>query len=62
MIPAGVEINYQNNVLTIKGTKGSLTQDIHPAIEVSTDDNAIKVKLMHYQNSLLDIHIMQNAS
>lgn len=43
-IPAGVEVNYQNNMLTIKGTKGSLTQDIHPAIEISTEDNIIKVK------------------
>jgi len=44
VIPAGVEVNYQNNVLTVKGTKGSLTQVIHPAIELSTDDNQITFK------------------
>jgi len=43
-IPAGVEVNYQNNVLTIKGGKGSLTQEIHPTVEVSTDDSRISFK------------------
>lgn len=43
-IPAGVEVSYQNNVLTIKSSKGSLTQDIHPTVEVTTDDNKVCFK------------------
>jgi len=44
VLPAGVDVSYQNNVLTIKGSKGSLTQDIHPAVEVTTEDNQVRFK------------------
>ena len=43
-IPTGVDVSYQNNLLTVKGGKGSLTQDIHPAVEVTTDDNKVCFK------------------
>jgi len=38
-IPAGVTVNSVNNVVTVKGPKGTLTQDIHPNITVSVDGN-----------------------
>ena len=43
-IPTGVDVSYQNNLLTIKGSKGSLTQDIHPAVEITTEDNEVCFK------------------
>ena len=43
-IPTGVEVNYQDNLLTIKSSKGSLSQDIHPAVEVTTDNNEVRFK------------------
>ena len=44
VLPAGVEVSYKDNVLTVKGSKGSLTQDIHPTVEVTTDDNQVNFK------------------
>ena len=29
-IPAGVDVKFDNGVLTVKGPKGTLTQKIHP--------------------------------
>ena len=36
-IPAGVTVNVDNGVVTVKGPKGELTQKIHPNITVSVD-------------------------
>jgi large subunit ribosomal protein L6 len=41
VIPAGVEVSYQDKVLTIKSSKGSLTQEIHKTVEISTDDGKV---------------------
>jgi large subunit ribosomal protein L6 len=38
-IPAGVTITRQENVVTVKGPKGTLTQDIHPEIGVTVEGN-----------------------
>ena len=40
-LPSGVEVSYQNNLLTIKGSRGSLSQDIHSTVEVTTEDNKV---------------------
>ena len=42
-IPAGVEVQVNNSVVTVKGTKGTLTQKINPNIKVLLEDNVIKV-------------------
>lgn len=38
-IPAGVAITQQDNVVTVKGPKGTLTQDIHPNITITVEGN-----------------------
>lgn len=38
-IPAGVTISQQDNTITVKGPKGTLTQDINPNITVSVEGN-----------------------
>jgi len=38
-IPAGVTVSAVNNVVTVKGPKGTLTQDINPSITVSVEGN-----------------------
>ncbi len=43
-IPAGVEVKLENGVMSVKGAKGALTQDIHPNMEVIIDGNVIEVK------------------
>ena len=40
-IPAGVQVTYQDNVVSVKGPKGEMTQSIDPSINVSIQDNVI---------------------
>ena len=41
-IPAGVTVDTSNNVLTVKGPKGTLTQEYDPIITPSVEGNVIK--------------------
>ena len=43
-IPAGVDVKFENSVLTVKGAKGTLTREIHPNMQVVIEDNIIEVK------------------
>ena len=45
VLPSGVEVNFENNVLTVKGSKGSLSQEIHPTVEISTEENQISFNI-----------------
>ena len=42
-IPAGVEAKFENGVMTVKGAKGTLTQNIHPNMTVAIDGAVITV-------------------
>jgi len=42
-IPAGVTVNVDNGVVTVKGPKGELTQKIHPNITVNVDGAVVTV-------------------
>ena len=42
-IPAGVTVDVKNNVVTVKGPKGELKQDINPNITVTVDGNVCHV-------------------
>ena len=42
-IPAGVDVKFSNGVITVKGSKGTLTQKIHPNINVKIEDSVITV-------------------
>ena len=42
-IPAGVDVNFENAVITVKGSKGTLTQKIHPNMTVTIEENVITV-------------------
>ncbi|SFK77191.1 50S ribosomal protein L6 [Methylophaga sulfidovorans] len=41
-IPAGVEISLSDTEVTVKGSKGTLTRNIHPDVNVSQEDSALK--------------------
>ncbi|MDD6155180.1 MAG: 50S ribosomal protein L6 [Eubacteriales bacterium] len=41
-LPAGVEVSVSENIVTVKGPKGELTQEISPRITVAVEDNEIK--------------------
>ncbi len=42
-LPAGVTVSYEGNVMTVKGPKGTLTQDVVGDIDVQVDGNTAKV-------------------
>ncbi len=42
-IPAGVDVKISDNVVTVKGPKGTLTQKIHPNMTVTMDGGEIHV-------------------
>ncbi|MBP5315765.1 MAG: 50S ribosomal protein L6 [Muribaculaceae bacterium] len=41
-IPAGVTVKVENNVITVKGPKGELSQAINPELEVKIEDGHIQ--------------------
>ncbi len=43
-IPEGVTININANIVTIKGSKGELTQEIHPNMKVKVENNTIIIE------------------
>ena len=43
-IPQGVEINVEKGLVTVKGPKGELTQNIDAAISVEVEGNEVNVK------------------
>lgn len=40
-IPSGVEVNYVNGLVKVKGPKGELSQTMHPSVELTQADNVI---------------------
>ncbi len=40
-IPAGVTVKIDGNVVTVKGPKGELSQNVNPELEVKVEDNQI---------------------
>ena len=44
-IPAGVEVKFDNGVLTVKGPKGTLTLDVNPAMIVEVNAGSIEIKV-----------------
>ena len=43
-IPAGVTVQVKDHVVTVKGPKGELSQEINPAITVEQEGNHLEVK------------------
>ena len=40
-VPSGVQITQEDGVLTVKGPKGTLSREMHPAITVKVEDGQI---------------------
>ncbi|MCD7972099.1 MAG: 50S ribosomal protein L6 [Candidatus Azobacteroides sp.] len=43
-IPAGVTVSFKDNVVTVKGPKGELSQKINPDITIDIQDSVVEVK------------------
>ena len=44
-IPQGVEVKIENNIVTVKGPKGTLTQEFLKDVNITMEDNKIVVTL-----------------
>lgn len=51
-IPAGVTVTLKDNVVTVKGPKGELTQFVNPAINVEIENGQVVLK--ENENELID--------
>ncbi|MFD0674991.1 50S ribosomal protein L6 [Cohnella sp. GCM10027633] len=43
-VPNGVNVNLDNNVITVKGPKGTLSRELHKDMKVSYEENVISVE------------------
>ena len=46
-VPAGVTVTIKDNVVTVKGPKGELVQEVNPDINVTLEDGVIPVSYTH---------------
>ena len=60
-LPKGVEIKIQNDSVTVRETKGTLSFDILPNIEVSLDEGRIVVKRANDDKNVRAAHGMTRA-
>ncbi len=44
-IPNGVEVVLNDNILTVKGSKGTLTREIHNLVDVVINENTVETKV-----------------
>jgi large subunit ribosomal protein L6 len=40
-IPSGVDVKVNGNVITVKGPKGELTQEMDPSVKIQIEDNTV---------------------
>ena len=52
-IPAGVSISQKDNVVTVKGPKGELSQYVHPSIKMNIENSLVtfEIDANHIENS-----------
>ena len=50
-LPTGVELTINNQLVTVKGGKGTLQHEVHPAVAVSLDDGIFTVKALKANNA-----------
>ncbi|MCL2368157.1 MAG: 50S ribosomal protein L6 [Oscillospiraceae bacterium] len=55
-VPAGVDIKFEDGVLTVKGPKGTLTQAIHPDIQLDIQPGEINVTRSSEQKAHKSLH------
>ena len=61
-VPAGVEVTIEeNNVVTVKGAKGTLTQTLHPEMMLEKDGNVVHVKRPSDDKAHCALHGMTRA-
>ena len=55
-VPEGVDVKLENQVITVKGPKGTLTREIHKNMKVSLEGNVIKVERPNEEKENRSLH------
>lgn len=50
-IPSGVDVNIVGSLVTIKGSKGELSHDVHPLVKVEQEDNLLNTTVNNNSKS-----------
>ena len=60
-IPSGVSVSVKDNVITVKGPKGELSQSVDPRIEVKVEDGHITVSRPNDEKDVRSMHGLYRA-
>ncbi len=60
-VPAGVEFKCENNVVTVKGPKGTLSREIKGAIEVKVENGHIQLTALNEEKETGALHGLYRA-
>ena len=60
-IPAGVNVNLDGHVITVKGPKGELTRTLHPDMKITVADNVITVERPSVEKEHRALHGLTRA-
>ena len=55
-LPSGVEVKVSGNVVSVKGPKGTLTQEIQPSMSVDIDDGTVTVSRENDERQVRALH------
>ncbi|MEJ2097079.1 MAG: 50S ribosomal protein L6 [Deltaproteobacteria bacterium] len=44
-VPEKTTVQYKNKVITVKGERGTLTREVHPAVDLQVENNVIRVTM-----------------
>ena len=61
-IPENVNVNVDNNIVTVKGPKGELTLDLVKGINVKVEDNTVVVEMIKNDKFTHAMHGTTNAN
>lgn len=51
IIPGGVDVNIVGSLVTIKGSKGELSHNVHPLVKVEQEDSVLKTTVNNYSKT-----------
>jgi len=60
-LPKGVEVSVKGQVVEVKGPKGTLTQEINPALELSQDDGVVTISRANDERQTRALHGLTRA-
>ena len=60
-IPEGVTIQFENNIINVKGKLGELSQEINPAISLNIDEKTITLSRKNDQKENRSMHGLYRA-